>query len=90
MLSQANLCRLFLLLKFALGEFGLLVERVDHLAEELVVRDAALGPILDIGLRVLEERVEFLVFGRLVGRLQRRHGRLCVVPQHVEFKQACK
>lgn len=90
MLGQANLCRLLLLLKFALGEFGLLVERVDHLAEELVVRDAALGPVLDVGLRVLEERVEFLVFGRLVGVLQSRHGRLFVVPQNVEFKQACK
>lgn len=89
-----------MLLKFSLGEFSLLVERIDHLAEELVVDDAAVGTGLYVGLRVLQERVELLVLGHrclllVVHSWSRHHyhrvmDRLCVIPQHIELQEACK
>ena len=76
---------MFLLL-FALGELCLFIEGVYNLAKQLFVDDAPFAAIFDVLLRILEERVKFLVFG-LIRRLS---GVLCEVPEHVKLQKASK
>ena len=52
LLSQANLCLLLLFLELRLCELGLLVEGVDHLAEELLLANAPPSISLQVELGV--------------------------------------
>ena len=80
-----------MLLKLALGELGLLVERIDHLAEGLVVDDAAVGTVLHVGLRVPQELVKLLILGRLLAHgINSIMDGLRIIPQHIELQEPCK
>ena len=52
---------------FTLGELGLFIEGIDNLAKQLFVDDSPFAPIFNVLLRVLQKRVEFLVFGLIGG-----------------------
>ena len=83
--GEADPSLLMLLRQLALCEFGLFVERVDHLAEQLLLSHTPATIRLQVQLGIAQEGVEFLVVG-LEGGLER----LGEVAQDVELAQLVK